>query len=386
MGIHRTYDVIIIGAGSVGTPAAYFLSLAGMRVGVIDKEASAGRGENRTAIGGIRATHSDRAKIAMARDSLRIFSTWEAETGHDICWRQGGYAFVAYDDAIQGLLQGLVTRQKALGLDIDWLSPGGIETLVPGIRREGLRGGTFSPKDGSASPLRAAHSFRVEAERHGATFHFHERVGRILFEGDRVRGVETSGGRYEAPVVVNAAGAAAREVGEMAGVSVPVTPDSHEAGITEGVQRFFEPMVVDLRRDRGSKNFYFYQNAEGQVEFCITPDPPIVGRDRRHTSTFLPMIARRMVALYPRLANLKVRRVWRGLYPMSPDGSPLIGFAPGLRGLFIAAGMCGQGYMLGPGIGALIARVLSGEPTAADRFVLDDLRPDRDFDSEEALK
>ena len=93
-----------------------------------------------------------------------------------------------------------------------------------------------------------------------------------------------------------------------------------------------------------------------------------------------------MVGLLPRLSNLKIRRVWRGLYPMTPDGFPIVGHSPDVSGLFLAVGMCGQGFMLGPGLGALIARELSGLATETDRMVLTDLRPDREFVGMEALK
>ncbi|MFH1466543.1 MAG: FAD-binding oxidoreductase, partial [Pseudomonadota bacterium] len=371
----RAWDVVVVGAGSVGTPIALYLARAGLSVAVLDGRASVGRGDNRAAIGGIRATHSEPAKIALGLASLEAFSGWRAQTGHDIGWRQGGYTFVAYTEAIAAMLQALVARQRAVGLDITWHQGAFIRALVPGIAPEGLLGGTFSPGDGSASPLLYAHSFRVEAERAGARFFFHEPVVALVRAGERVVGVRTPKGDYPAGVVVNAAGADAAALGSLAGLDLPVVPDSHEGGISEPVARFLEPMVVDIRPGPGSKNFYFYQNAEGQVVFCITPDPLVPGTDRRHTSEFLPMVAKRMVALLPQLAHLKVRRVWRGTYPMSPDGSPLLGYCNEVQGFFLAAGMCGQGFMLGPGIGALIARVVAGRPTIPDLDVLDQLRP-----------
>jgi sarcosine oxidase subunit beta len=382
----NSWDLIVIGAGSVGTPIALYAARAGLKVAVFDGKASVGRGENRAAIGGIRATHSDRAKIALGQASLRIFAGWEAETGQHIGWRQGGYTFVAYTPAIADLLRELVQVQRGFGLDIDFHDAAFIRALVPGIAPEGLLGGTFSPGDGSASPLLYAHGFRVEAERAGARFFFGEPVIDLVRSGDRVTGVVTSQGRHSAPVVVNAAGAHAPELGAMVGLDLPVVPDSHEGGISEPVARFMEPMVVDIRPGPGSKNFYFYQNAEGQVVFCITPDPPILGTDDRATSVFLPQVAQRMVGLLPRLAALKVRRTWRGLYPMTPDGAPLLGWAPGVPGLFLAVGMCGQGFMLGPGIGECVARVLSDRATGGDREILEDLAPDREFRGAEALK
>ena len=98
------------------------------------------------------------------------------------------------------------------------------------------------------------------------------------------------------------------------------------------------------------------------------------------------MIARRMVKLMPKLANLKVRRTWRGLYPMTPDGSPVVGKSPSLAGYVDAVGMCGQGYMLGPGVGALVARMVTETTTEEDAAVLHELRPDREFAGTEKLK
>ena len=70
-------------------------------------------------------------------------------------------------------------------------------------------------------------------------------------------------------------------------------------------------MIVDIVPDEQSDNYYFYQNAENQIVFCITPRPKRLGTDRRSTSEFLPMVVPRMLHLYPRLRNLKVRRIWR---------------------------------------------------------------------------
>ena len=74
-----------------------------------------------------------------------------------------------------------------------------------------------------------------------------------------------------------------------------------------------------------------------------------------------------MIDLMPRLANIRVRRTWRGLYPMTPDGSPLVGWAREVEGFIQAVGMCGQGFMLGPGLGELLARMVQRRMTAGRR-------------------
>jgi sarcosine oxidase subunit beta len=170
------------------------------------------------------------------------------------------------------------------------------------------------------------------------------------------------------------------------GREFPIHPDCHEAAISEPVQRFFGPMVVDIRPSTNSKNYYFYQNAEGQVLLCITPDPAIYGTDSDSTSEFFPTVAKRMVSLYPRLANLKVRRSWRGQYPNTPDGFPIVGRDRELPGLIYAIGMCGQGFMQGPGLGELIARLVTGDSNDDDARILESFYPYRDFSGMEALK
>jgi len=380
------FDVIVIGAGSVGVPAAMALAGAGLRTLVLERGASAGQGSNKAAIGGIRASHSDPAKIRLCRRSLEVFSTWKENFGDEIHWRQGGYAFVAYREEEEKTLRDLLAIQRSHGLQIDWLDRGRLLEVVPDLNSEGLLGGTFSPRDGSASPLLAIHAFLRCAQRHGAVFHFAETVTGIVMRGGKVAGVRTDQGEYGADVVVNAAGPWARPVAGMAGVKVPVFPDSHEAGVTEGVARFLEPLVVDIRPGPGSANCYFFQNAHGPVLFCITPSPVIPGEDTRETSEFLPMISKRMISLMPRLKNIRVRRTWRGLYPSTPDGFPIVGWAREAEGLLLAVGMAGQGFMLGPGLGELLARMVTDSLESGDREILADLSPQRRFAGHEELE
>ena len=380
------YDVILIGAGSVGATAAFSLAESGLRTLVIDQRPSVGQGSNKAAIGGIRATHSDPAKIRLCLRSIEIFSTWKERYGDDIEWYKGGYLFVAYTQREEKILRDLLATQKPYGLNIDWLDKDDLLKVAPDLNRRDLIGGTFSPDDGNASPLLVAHAFYSQAQRRGAVFHFNETVTGILVSGGRVRGVKTDKGEYGADVVINAAGAWASPIAQMVGLDVPVKPDSHEAAITEPVARFLDPMVVDIRPVAGSANYYFYQHYTGQIVFCITPSPSIWGQDTRETSSFLPMVARRMVDVMPRLANIRVRRTWRGLYPMTPDGFPIVGWAPEVEGYLLAVGMCGQGLMLGPGLGELVARTVKGSLTKEDQEVLAILSPRRQFAGQEKLK
>jgi len=380
------FDVVIIGAGSIGAPAAFYLAQAGLKTLVLDRVPSVGQGSNKKAIGGIRATHSDPVKVRLCLRSIQVFSTWQEIYGDDIEWVQGGYCFVAYRDQEERALKEVIVRQRELGLNIQWLDRNRLLEIVPDLNPDELLGGTFSPEDGNASPLLATHAFYARAMQLGAQFHFNEAVTAILTRSGRVSGVRTNRGTYHAPVVINAAGPWAREIGGMVAIDLPVFPDSHESAITEAVAHFLDPMIVDIQPMPDSSNFYFYQHMTGQIIFCITPSPPIQGFDQRETSAFLPMVARRMLEVMPRLKNIRVRRTWRGLYPMTPDGNPIVGWASQLQGFLLAAGMCGQGFMLGPGVGELLTRMVMDQTTNEDLEFLKVLSPERNFATVEMLK
>lgn len=382
----KSYDAIVIGAGSIGLPVALNLAQHKQKVLIIDPEHGPGQQNNKKAIGGVRATHSDYGKIQTCLRSIELMSTWHETYGDDIGWLSNGYSYPAYEEGDEQKLKDLMKIQLSFGLNIRWLSPGEYDEVVPGINMKGLRGSTFSADDGSCSPLLFTSSCYFQGKKAGVEHAFGEEVIKLDVSNEQITKVITNKATYTAKTIINAAGNQARKIGALAGIDLPVFPDNHEAGITEPVARFFGPMVIDMRKRPGSANFYFYQNVEGQVVFCITPEPPILGIDNRSTSEFLPMCAKRMLEVYPRLRYLKVRRTWRGQYPMTPDGFPIVSRSAQVTNLINAVGMCGQGFMLGPGIGELVWRIYANDLNESDLRVLESFKPDRDFSGMEAFK
>ena len=388
------YDAIVIGAGSIGTPAAMSLAEAGMRVLVLDERPSVGLGSNKSAVGGARATRSDPAKIRLNLRSNQILAAWKERCGDDIEWKRGGYMFPVYREQDEKTLNDLLAVERSLGLDIQWLDARSILEVAPDLYPVDLRGGAYSPDDGRCSPLLTLRAFYERAKRLGAEFHFDERVTGVKAVSGRVRGVTTDRTRYGADVVINAAGAWARSIAGLSGIDLPVLHDEHEAGITEPVAHFLDPLVVDIRPGPGSANCYFFQHKTGEVIFCVTPSPPRssdgtrddMRDDTRKNRAFLPTASRRLLALMPRLGALRVRQTWRRLHPRTPDGSPIVGWARELTGYLIAAGMCGHGFMLGPGLGELIARVALGSAGPDDADLLARMSPERPFEGQERLR
>ncbi|HON44117.1 MAG TPA: FAD-dependent oxidoreductase, partial [Planctomycetota bacterium] len=140
----KNYDVIVIGAGSIGTPTSYFLAKEGLKVLCIEQNSSPGQGQNKAAIGGVRATHSDPSKIHICKKSIEIFSHFQEKTGIDIGWKTGGYCYPVYTESDEKLLKDLLPKQKQNNLNIDWVDAETIKELIPGINPIHLRGGTYS--------------------------------------------------------------------------------------------------------------------------------------------------------------------------------------------------------------------------------------------------
>lgn len=361
----NTFDAIIIGGGSVGLPTAYYLSEKKLNVLIIEARSQVGQGQNKAAIGGIRATHSDPTKIKICQQSLDVYRNFTDKHKINIEWKQGGYCFPVFREQEENTLKNILPIQKEHKLNIDWVDAETVKELIPGINQNNLRGGTYSPEDGDLSPLRSAYAWHRVCVKNGCKFIFNERVTGIYVENGRVKAVKTEKNTYYANIVVNSAGAYAKQVGELTNLDLPVEPDSHEGGISSPVKNFVSPLVVDLRPGKEGKtsNFYFAQNKLGQIIFCYTPKNLFKGTNRANTSEFMPILAKRLIDLVPRFKDLLVRRTWRGLYPMTPDGSPIVDKVEEIKGMYLAVGMCGQGLMLGPGIGLNLAELITeGKP------------------------
>jgi sarcosine oxidase subunit beta len=241
-------------------------------------------------------------------------------------------------------------------------------------------GGAYCPSDGQANPFLAVRAYAEAIRSSGGEILLRSRVVSIDASDSRVTAVSTADGQeYSAPIVVNAAGPFAKEIGQMVGLELPCEPERHEALVTERCNRLFDPMIVDYRPD----GCYFNQTiSTNQLIGCYTPDPRIEGTRVDSTLQFVKEMPRRMMRLLPPLRDVKVIRQWSGSYTMTPDGSPIVGPTP-LEGFYVAVGMSGHGFMLGPALGRLLAELIT---TGTTSIPIDELAYGRSFQSTESFK
>jgi sarcosine oxidase subunit beta len=379
MSMKRSADVVVIGAGVIGSATGYYLAKQGLKVLVLERDFPCA-GSTGRCIGGIRAQFTHDLTIRVMMESVRMFRGLGEELGEDVEWYSGGYLFLAFDEKRKQAFLDAIAIQKKYGLDVRFVAPDECEKIAPGLDPTGLLGGAYCPTDGQANPFKVTYGYLEGINRLGGGLVVGCEVTQVNKLGDKVISVtDAKGDEYACDMLLNAAGCWADEVGALAGVKVPVTADRHESLVTEAVERVFSPMLVDYRSD----GCYFVQHSgTGHFIGCYTPVPLVPGHNVDATGEFITEMPRRMVRLVPKLAGVKVLRQWAGSYEMSPDGNPLCGDTP-LRGLYISTGMSGHGFMFAPALGKLMAEQMV---TGRASIPLDEFFLSRSFGKAEAMK
>ena len=345
-------DVVIIGGGAVGTSIAYHLAERGAGGGVVLLERhTLGSGSTGRSAGGIRSQFSTEVNIRFSLESVQF---WRRIAG-EVDYRETGYLFLATTEQQRQQFERNIALQNALGVPSRLVSPQDMGQLVPGMRVEDLAAGAYSAEDALAGPNEAVQWFARHARERGVQIREGVEVLGIDTRGDRVHAVETTNGRIETPVVVNAAGAWAGLVGKMAGLEVPVKGYRRELFVSEpvGLDVIPEvPLVIDLQ-----VGWYFRREGVGVL---------MSGARDAHASfdthvewAGLPKIAEFATWRMPPLAGVRFGdKAWAGLYDISPDDHAIIGAVPSVAGFYCANGFSGHGFQHSPATGRVVAELI----------------------------
>ncbi len=363
----ETADVVIIGSGIVGSSVAYHLAQQGCTdVLVLEREAHQGKGSTGKSMGGVRAQFTTPVNIKMSKYSIDFFSKFDEVVGHPADYRAHGYLFCATNEKHLAYLKTNSKLQNSLGVtNVEWLQPEDILKMVPQLRVDDILGGTFCPTDGFVDPHSVMMGFMLNARERGARLWLDTTVTGIEVENDRVKVVNTTRGPVATNVIVNAAGAWAAQIAEMAGAELPVEPLRRQLVPTEPFdqlpQRF--PMVIDM-----STGFHFRREGKG-ILLAWNDPTETPGFKTEFDETFVEKILTRAASRVPVLAEAGVnpRRAWAGLYEMTPDHHCIIGPAPNVEGLYFVNGFSGHGVMHSPASGRIAADlVLNGRSDLVD--------------------
>lgn len=358
----RPFDIIIVGGGVMGSSIAFNLVNDGFegRIAVFEKDPSYERASTTLSVGGIRRQFSTEVNVRLSQYSLSVYREFgermEVKGGRpEIDFKPRGYLFLG-SEKNWPLLVKHQAFQKSMGVETELLDIEETLRIIPDLNTEGLVGSSFSPGDGYMDPYSVLQGYIKKAKHLGVEYIYQE-VETILKTGDRVEGVRTKDGTtYHAPLIVNAAGPYAGEVGKMAGVEIPVHPVRRMVYLFKP-PRLFEydlPLTID------TSGVYFLQETG---RFILTgksrPEEPPgfnFNWDRNYFNDVIwPAIAFRI----PLFNELKLIRGWAGLYEINPwDNNAIIGGHPEVPGFFMAVGFSGHGFQQAPAVGKALSELI----------------------------
>jgi sarcosine oxidase subunit beta len=353
-------DVVVIGAGVVGASITYHLAKNGCRDIVVLEKDYIGSGSTEKCPGGIRQQFATEANISLSMESVHFFENFEEEIGYTADFRQYGYLILATSKAELAAFHDNVKLQRRLGLEVDLLSPEEVGEMVPGLNLDDVVGASFCATDGYADPYSVVSGFTSAARKLGVKIHEETEVTGIKLAKGHVKGVQTTGGDFVTDVVVNAAGPHAGIITAMAGVNIPLQPSRRHIFITEpeygqdgslnSLSRPDLPMVVDFHN-----GFWFRREGACLIFGMRNPDEPGGFDTTVDWQFFSGALSKAACHRLPALYNTGIARGQAGLHSDTPDKNAILGETPGVRGLFLACGFSGHGFMHAPAVGRLIA-------------------------------
>lgn len=373
-------DVIVIGAGVIGSAIAYFATAQGLTVTVLERGLPAS-GTSSACEGNILVSDKELGpELELTKYSLDTWRGDLAEHASDWEFESKGGIIVASKESSLASLERLTRAQAEYGIDVERVDIPRLRDLEPNISANAL-GAAWYPDDCQVQPMLVAGQLLRLARATSATVHTNTLVTGFIRSGEKITGVKTSRGDFHAPAVVNAAGSWSEDIAALAQVNVPVKPRKGFVMVTEPLPPMVHHKVyaAEYVDNVGSSDAGLQSSpvVEGTPagSILIGSSRERVGFDRSVNTEALRQMANNAISLFPFLERTRIIRHYHGFRPYCPDHLPVIGHDPRAPGLWHASGYEGAGIGLSAGTGKLMGQALAGltpdmslAPFAPERF------------------
>lgn len=370
--------VVIVGGGIIGASVAYHLAKLGWKDIVLLERKQLTSGTTWHAAGLVAQLRATNNMTRLAKYSQELYGKLEAETGAATGFKRNGSITVALsEERLQELKRG-ASMARVFGVEIEEISVAECKERYPLLNTDGVVGGVYLPKDGQADPGNVALSLIKGAQQNGAQVFEHTKVTDISTDKGRVTGVSTDKGDIEADYVVNCGGMWGREVGQMAGVNVPLHACEHFYIVTDSMPELFPDMPVLRVPDECA----YYKEDAGKLllgafepvskpwghegiseDFCFDELP----EDFDHFAPILEQAVNR----FPALETAGIHTFFNGPESFTPDDRYLLGEAPEVKNFFIAAGFNSVGIQSAGGAGMALAQWMDAGEAPFDLWDVD---------------
>src|SRR5258705_1346894 len=349
--------VVVVGGGIIGTSVAYHLALMGWQDIVLLERDRLTSGTTWHAAGLMVTFGSTSQTSTEMRTYTRdLYARLEAETGLATGLKQVGFIELAADTGRLEEYRRVAAFNRLCGVDVQEISPGEVKGLFPLARTDDVLAGFYVAQDGRANPVDVTMSLAKGARMKGVRIIENTPVTGFVQHRGTVTGVRTAQGDIEAEYVVNCAGMWARQLGESAGLNIPLQAAEHYYLITEPIERVHGdlPVLEDpasygyFREEGGGLMLGLFESVCAPWHVDRVPEDFSFGTLPPDWDRMAPYLSKAMARI-PISAEVGVRTFFCGPESFTPDLLPVFGEAPELRNYFVAAGLNSIGILTGGG-------------------------------------
>ncbi|MEM9223663.1 MAG: FAD-dependent oxidoreductase [Pseudomonadota bacterium] len=367
---------VVIGGGVVGVGTLYHLAAKGWSDAILLERKELTSGSTWHAAGLLPLFNMSYSVGQIHKYSVALYGRLEEETGQNVGFRQVSNIRLARTKARWDEFMFYKGVADTIGIEVEVLTPADVKRLWPLCETENLIGAIRHPQDGYIQPADLTQALAAGARARGATIKRNTAVTAISRDGERWR-VSTTAGDILAEHVVSATGNFARRTGAMVGLDVPVIPVEHQYIVTEAHAALRERRLagepeMGVLRDADS-SWYMREEADGLLlgpyeagAPCCYVDGPDDASEYELFQEDLDRLAPHIetaIELVPIFGESGVKKVYNGAIAYTPDGSPIVGPAPGLPNFWLNEGHS-FGVTAAGGAGWQLAEwIVEGEPT-----------------------
>ncbi len=389
---------VVIGGGIIGCSTAYHLARDHQADVILLEQNKLTSGSTWHAAGLVGQLRSSASITQVLKYSVDLYKKLDRETGLATGWKMTGCLRLATNADRWTEYKRLATTAQSFGMEMHLLSPAEVKKMWPLMNVDDLVGASWLPTDGQASPSDIAQSLAKGARMHGAKILEGIRVEGFDIRDGRVVTVRTGQGAIACDTVINCGGQWARQIGAMAGVSVPLQPVRHQYVITEKIDGLASDVATIRDPDRRT---YFKEEVGGLVFGGYEPDPQawtqgdvpgdfefqLFEDDWDHFEQHMTQALIRV----PALEKAGIKQMINGPESFTPDGNFILGAAPELRNFYVGAGFNAFGIASGGGAGWVLAQWAASGEAPMDLWVVDirrfsDLHKDRQWTCDRTLE
>ena len=345
----KSYDVIVVGAGIIGSSTAYYLKKQGVsKVLLLEKNQTASGGTGKSAAI-VRSYYSIPVMARLGKEAVKLFHNLKEEIGTDGGFNPTGFTVLVSPDWLDKAKEVVIMNQK-LGINTEFVPEKEWEELFPWLNPEGLGAVVFEKDSGYADPVQTTDGFVESFKSKGGVFKDRTPVRELIREGNRIIGVVLESGKIFCDSVVNSAGPWSKFLANSVQLELPIEAVREQDSIWEVRSKKGLPTSPVANQIEAT---YMRPMSDGRWLFGRGYPKPYFECDPYNykesaDEEFLEDLYKRWCKRIPGLEGSKLLNSYAALYDVTPDWIPFVGPRDGIKGYYDASGGSGHAFKTGP--------------------------------------